>query len=145
MKSLLNEQLRRFNYTVGELDKIYHKAALKFGISDSVQAVLYTLRGEGRPCLISDICRFSGVSKQTLNSALRKMEQDGTIVLSAVNGKQKSAALTEKGERLADGTAAKIIEAENRIFEAWSEEERSEYLRLTRIFCEEMKKEIDNF
>lgn len=143
MKTILNEQLRQFNYMIGEIDKIYHEAAVKFGLSDSVQAVLYTLRGEGKPCLISDICRFSGVSKQTLNSALRKMEQDGLITLAAVNGKQKSVSLTKKGEQTAESTADKIIDAENRVFSAWSDKERSEYLRLTRLYCDEFKKEID--
>ena len=144
MKKILNEQLRKFNYLVGEIGEAYHAAALKLGLSDSAMSVMYTLLGEGGACRLSNICRLTGVSKQTVNSALRKLEADGIIRLNAVDGKQKSAELTEKGAELADATVAKLIAAENRIFGAWSERERSEYLRLTRFFLDEMKKEINN-
>lgn len=143
MKTILNEQLQRFNYMVGEIDRLYHEAALKLGLTDSAMSVLYTLRGEGKACLLSDICRLAGVSKQTVNSALRRLEKDGMIRLKAVNGKQKSAELTEKGEQLANATVSKLICAENRIFDSWTEHERSEYLRLTHIYCDQLKKEID--
>ena len=128
MNSIMNEQLRQFNYMVGEIDELYHEAALKFGITDSTMSVIYTIVSEGRPCLISDICRLTGVRKQTVNSALRKLEADDIIRLNAVGGKQKEASLTEKGERLAEKTVSRLIDAENMVFEDWTERERSEYL-----------------
>ena len=143
MKTTLNESLRRFNYLVEGIDRLYHEAALKLGLTDSAMSVLYTLCGEGRACLLSDICHLAGIGKQTANSALRKLEDDGMIRLKAVDGKQKSAELTEKGEQLAELTVSKLISAENRIFGSWTEHERAEYLRLTRIYRDELKKEID--
>lgn len=143
MKTILNEQLQRFNYLTGEIGQLYHEAALKLKLTDSAMSVLYTLCSEGGACPLSDICRLSGVSKQTVNSALRRLEKDGLICLKAVNGKQKSAELTEKGEQLADATVSKLISAENRIFESWTERERSEYLKLTCTYRDELKKEID--
>lgn len=142
MKNTLTEELRRFNYLVGGIDQLYHEAALKLGLSDSAFAVLYTIRGEGKPCPISLICRLAGMSKQTVNSALRKLESDGVIRLKAVDGKQKSAALTDKGIKLTDATAAKVIAAENRIFESWTEQERTEYIRLTQRYLNEFRGEI---
>lgn len=141
---MLTEDLRRFNYIVGGIDQTYHKAALKLGLSDSAMSVLYTICGEGRPCPLSLICRLSGIGKQTVNSALRKLEKDGVIKLEAVDGKQKSAALTEKGKALAANTAEKIIAAENRIFEAWTEEEREQYIRLTQRYLNDFSREIDH-
>lgn len=143
MKNLLNEQLRQFNYMIGEIDRLYCDAALKMGLTDSALSVLCTLSAEGAPCRISDICRLTGVSKQTINSALRRLEGDGVILLRAVNGKQKAVELTEKGERLAKETAERLIEAENRLFEAWTDEERAEYLRLTSVYRDGLKKAID--
>lgn len=143
MKNVLTKELRRFNYIVGGIDQVYHKAALKIGLSDSATRVLYTLCGEGKPCPLSLICRLAGLSKQTANSALRKLEGDGVIRLEAVDGKQKSAALTDKGRELADATVARIIAAENRIFESWAEQERAEYLRLTQSYLNAFRKELD--
>lgn len=143
MKNTLTKELRRFNYIVGGIDQLYHEAALKLGLSDSALAVLYTICGEGKPCPISLICRFAGMSKQTVNSALRKLENDGVIRLDAVDGKQKSAVLTDKGKKLADATVSKIIAAENRIFESWTEQERTEYIHLTQKYLNEFRNEID--
>ncbi len=144
MKNTLTEELRRFNYLAGGIDRLYHEAAFKLGLSDSAMSVLYTLRGEGRPCPISLICRLAGASKQTVNSALRKLESDGVIRLDAVDGRQKSAALTDKGVKLADATVAKVIAVENRIFESWTEQERTEYIRLTQKYLDEFRSSIDN-
>lgn len=143
MKNTLTEELRRFNYIVGGIDQLYHEAAFRLGLSDSALAVLYTICGEGKPCPISLICRLAGMSKQTVNSALRKLEGDGVIRLEAVDGKQKSAALTDKGMKLTDATVARVIAAENRIFESWTVQERTEYIRLTQKYLNEFRNEID--
>ena len=134
--------LRRFNYLVGETDKLYHAAALKLGLSDSAFAVLYTLCSEGR-CGISDVCHLTGVSKQTVNSALRRLAADGLVKLEAVDGRKKQLSLTAKGTRLAAKSAARVVEAENRIFESWSETDRAEYLRLTEKYLCDFKKEVE--
>ena len=140
--NMLTEELRRFNYIVGGIDQVYHEASLKLGLSDSAMAVLYTICGEGRSCPLSLIRRLSGLSKQTANSAIRKLESDGVIRLEAVDGKQKSADLTDKGRVLAENTVAKVIAAENRIFESWTEQEREEYIRLTQRYLNEFRDEI---
>lgn len=141
---MLTEDLRRFNYIVGGIDQIYHKAALKLGLSDSAMSVLYTICGEGKPCPLSLICRLSGTGKQTVNSALRKLENDGIIKLEAVDGKQKSAALTDKGREFAENTVARVIAAENRIFESWTEQEREEYISLTQRYLNDFRSAIEN-
>lgn len=143
MQTKLNSAMRRFNYLMGETSALYHKAALKLGMSDSVMSILYTILSEGSPCSIGTIRRLSGLSRQTINSALRKLEDDGIIRLKAVDKKQKSVLLTENGERLAEETVAKLIEAENCVYGAWSDEELSEYLRLTDRYLTEIKREIE--
>lgn len=144
MNSIMNERLRQFNYTAREIDQVYHKAALKLGLSDSALAVLYTICGEGSPCRISLIRRLAGMSKQTVNSALRKLENDGIIRLEAVDGKQKSAALTDKGREFAENTVARVITAENRIFESWTEQERENYIRLTQRYLNDFRSAVEN-
>lgn len=143
MEKEINEQFMKLNYIIGDLDSAYHSAALKLGLTDSNMAIIYAIRAEGRPCRISEICRLTGLSKQTVNSALRRLESDGIIRLDAVDGKRKSAALTERGTELSERTVARVIAAENRVFGSWTEEERSEFLRLNRKLCEQLKAEFD--
>ena len=84
------------------------------------------------------------MSKQTVNSALRRMEREGLIYLEAA-GRGKDVCLTEAGERLACRTALRVIQAENQVFAAWSQADVEQYLALTRRFQEalgEKAKEI---
>ena len=79
MEYYVNEQMKHLNLLTSELDKAYHEAALKLGLSDSVMLILYTLCWCEGECLLGDLT--SSASKQTINSALRKLEADGIVRL----------------------------------------------------------------
>lgn len=138
----IRTELRRYNYLVGEINSLYHTAAQRSGLSDSAMAVLYALCSEER-CGISNVCRLMGLSKQTVNSALRKLERDDIVKLEALDGRQKLITLTPKGSRLVKKTTARLIEAENRVFDGWSESERREYLRLTEKYLVDFRQEVE--
>ena len=135
--------MKRFNYLNQEIETAYHKAAFKLGISDSAMQILYALLSFDGSCSIGDIITF-GTSKQTINSALRKLEKDGNIILEKMDGRKKSVSLTDKGQALAEKTALKIIEIENGIFEQWSEEDLDNYMRLTAMYCKMLKEKTEN-
>lgn len=135
--------MKRFNYLTQEIDNAYHQASFKLGISDSVMQILYALLCFDGSCAIGDILTF-GVSKQTINSALRKLEKEGRIILEKMDGKKKRVRLTDKGRELAEKTALKIIEIENGIFEQWAQEDIDNYMRLTALYCKMLKEKTEN-
>ena len=110
-----SRDMRRFNHLLQETDAVYHEMAQHWGLSDSVMGVLYTLCDAGGRCRLRDICYWSGMTKQTVNSALRRMEGDGLIYLES---------------------ARRVIQAENQVFAAWPQEDVEQYLALTRRFQE---------
>ena len=125
---------------MSEIDASYHEAALKLGLSDSAMLILYTIcSGEGE-CLLSDIT--SGASKQTINSALRKLETEKIVYLEIFEGRKKKVYLTEKGKQLVQDTVLQVIKVENEIFASWSEEEKSIYIDLTQRYLAAFKKKI---
>ena len=135
--------LRRFNHLIGEIDALYHEAALHFGLSDSAMRVLYTVCAEGGSCPIAEIIQQCGMSKQTLNSALRRLEEEGTIVLQADSGRRKRVCLTDRGKALAERTVWRLIDVENGIFETWTREERDGYLGLTQRYLDTLQKGLE--
>ena len=136
-------QLRRINYLASEMDSLYHLADLRLGISDSVSLVLYALYdGDGR-CPLGDIYKMSGVSKQTLNSAVRALERDGILYLTPYKGRAKLIVLTEKGRAYAEKTAARLLMAELQAFDGWSEEEVAAYLHLQEKYTECFRREVE--
>ncbi len=143
MTTYMTEEIKRFNHLTGEIEALYHEAALKLGFSDSVMQILYTICNVGDSCPLSDICKLSGTSKQTINSAIRILENDGIVYLKAQAGRKKAVCLTEKGKATVEATVARLIEIENQIFASWTKSEREEYLRLTKAYMLAFKEKID--
>lgn len=133
---------KRYNYLVMETDAAYHDASLKLGLSDSVSIILYTICNHNGECLLGDICRLAGIKKQTLNSAVRKLEAEEIVYLKAADGKKKYVCLTEKGKALSEKTVLKLIGIENEILESWTEEERDCYVKLAEKYLKSFKEKI---
>lgn len=126
-----SKEMHRFTYLVGETDNTYHELALKVGLSDSAMLILYTLCDMGGTCSLQTICSYSGLTKQTINSSIRKLESENIIEIRKENGKNKKVILTDKGHEYAKNTVLKIIKIENEIMDSWSKEEVEQYLFLT--------------
>ena len=140
MEYIVNAQMKQFNLLMSQTEEAYHEAAVKLGLSDSVMLILYTLCCFDGECLLNDIT--AGASKQTINSALRKLEADDIVYLKAFEGRKKKVYLMDKGRRLVKDTVLRVIEIENEIFDGWSEEEKSTYVELTQRYQVEFRKKV---
>lgn len=144
MNTYISKEMKRYNHLLGEINAVYHEMSLKLGLSDSAMVILYTICNNGDSCLLQEICHFSGLSKQTINSAIRKLESDEILYLESVSPKNKKVFLTEKGKNLAKHTAMRIIQTENAVFASWTKDDVNKYLELTERFLLEMKKNANN-
>ena len=145
MRIPASDALLRFNHIVGEINSAYHEAALHFGFSDSEFQIIYTLSCEGGRCLLGDICAYSGMSKQTVNSALKKLEQEGLLELRPMSDKRsKRVHLTVRGRHLASQTVDLVLEAEYDSIGELSAKEQSNllylYKKYTRLLAFHMGK-----
>lgn len=143
MEKVRQELIHKINYLMQETDAIYHQAALKLKISDSVSNVLYAIYDIGPGCLLSDVYKSSGISRQTVNSAIRGLEAADILYLEPYHGRSKKIVLTEKGERYLQETAAKLFAAEIAAFNNWTEEEISTHLHLIEKYTECFRREIE--
>ena len=89
--------LKRLNCLLSEMDAAYHEAALRQGLNDSSSRILYALCELGSPASLRAVCESTGLSKQTVNSALRKLEAEGIFYLEPSGARSK---------RLPDGGGA---------------------------------------
>ena len=144
MKPRISRELKRYNYLFGETNAAYHQMYLKVGLSDSAAMILYTILEHGDSCLLKNICRSTGLSKQTINSAIRKLEAEGIICLEKKKKKNKMVCLTEAGRSLAERTAGRVIEAENQIFASWTKEDVEKYLELTEAYANALIDKVKN-
>ena len=135
MQVFVSGPLTHYNHLIGEIDAVYHEMSRRLGLSDSAMRILYTiLCAGGDRCSLREICGRSGLGKQTVNSALRKLEAEGIAYLEPEGPRQKRVCLTDAGRRLAGRTALRILEAEEAVFAAWPQADVQQYLALTGQF-----------
>ena len=134
---------KKLNYLHSEIDALYHMSSLKLGISDSVSIVMYVICDLGEGCMLSDIYKSSGVSKQTVNSAIRSLEADGVLMLEQADGRSKRVRLTEKGREFERNTAARLLQAELDAFDDWTEDEIGALIKLTEKYLRSFRAEIE--
>ena len=143
MEKAYTGEIRRINFLISEMDSLYHLADLRLGISDSVSRVLYALYDAGGQCPLADIYKNSGISKQTINSAVRGLEREGLLYLAQDHGRAKKGVLTDKGTQFAQQTAARLRQAERDAFASWTEEEVRTHIRLLEKYTECFRREIE--
>lgn len=141
-----SKALRRFNHLINETEEAYHDASIRLGLSYSVMQILYTVYdyGDGHRCPIREVCARTGISKQTINSALRKLEGEGIIRLEQAGGKRKDVCLTERGLALTQHTVAKIMDVENAVLASWEPEDVETYLTLSERYLNAFRNGIKN-
>jgi len=101
-------------------DDIYHAYAVRHGVSDSFLFLMYVFHEDGDGVTQAEIGQILNVPKQTVNSALKKMESDGLIYLNndGKDRKKKRVFLTETGKNIMRVLIEPLIMAENRAYES---------------------------
>lgn len=143
MGTKICSRIHRINYLNAELDALYHHASLKLGLTDSASIVLYTIYDNGGDCLLSDIYKQSGVSKQTVNSAIRNLEKKCILYLEQHSGRAKKVVLTDTGREYVQKTVARLFDAEAAAFSSWTEEEISAHIGFMEKYILSFREQVE--
>lgn len=123
--------LQAYNRASKEIDGIYHDIARTYGLSEGCFWILYCLRIDGGELTQSDVRNSLLQPKQTVNSALKKLEQDGFVeVVPAEKRRGKYIKLTHKGMELAGKTVDRVISAEMSALSNMAAFERESFILL---------------
>ena len=136
MEQGAKKMLLEYNKETKRLDDLYRCAAKQCGISECAFWILYTLRAEERQFTQAEICEFLIEPKQTVHSALKKLEAEGYLArTSGADLRSKRVLLTEKGEQFAREWIDRVPEAEAAALGAMPEAERAAFVRGLHSFC----------
>lgn len=131
-----------------EQESIYHHAAVRFGISDTVMWILYNIYESKEIYTQQELCKKCFYPKQTVNTAVANLVKNGYVRLEMIPGtrNQKKILLTQAGIELAQNTTEYVKAAELRAYGKFSKEELRMLLdvnqKLTSYLREEMEKEL---
>lgn len=120
-----------------ELDELYHRYALRHNLSDATLWILYAVYTEGNAVTQADICNTWFFSRQTINTALKGLEQQRIIELTSISGNRKSKqiAFTASGRIATQEILTPLLRAEHRVFAAFHDEENEMFLKLSQKRC----------
>lgn len=133
---------KEFNRLNREFESVYHTICRKIGLSDSAFIILYTIWDLGEGCLQKDICDAVGVSKQTIHSSIRKLEQEGCLYLKPGKGRERGIFLTEAGRELINQKIVPVAALEAEAFGGLTEEECGQILRITAKYLEHLREKV---
>ena len=130
-----------------ETNLLYHRLARSCGLSDCAFWLLYTLRAEESSMTQTQLCELLSLSKQTVNSALKKLVGQGYLRLEAADGnlKNKQVMLTDRGEELLRRTVDRVFGVENAAGARLTAEERRALLTLSQKLLDAFLAETETF
>ncbi len=140
--------LIEYNLIFREMDEVYRQIAEHYGLSECAFWILYAIRESDNNYTQSDLCRILSLSKQTINSALKKLEENEYIMLQCDerNRRNKRIIFTKSGEKLANNTVDKVFEVEEKTFSYFENDDAEKYMEYfrkhLRILREEARKDI---
>lgn len=113
-----------------KMDATYYQLAAAQELSPSEMDIYYTLCVLGDGCLQRDICNLALTSKQTINSALKKMEKQGFLWLEAGKGREKHIYLTPAGKKIQEHRVRPIYLAEQAVLAEMGDPEQTQLITL---------------
>ena len=135
------------NQLYNETALLYHQLARAFGLSDCAFWLLYTLREEEAPLTQTQLSELLALPKQTVNSSLKRLAENGCVRLAAVGGnlKNKQVLLTEQGDALLRRSIDRVFQLEDQAAGKLTAEERADLLALERKLLNAFQAETDRF
>lgn len=132
-----------YNQLLKECDNIYHDAAVRAGLSDCAFWILYSLHDADHTITQSEIGDNASMPRQTVNSALKKLEKDGYLTLEKIDGKMgKAIHLTDRGKEFVDAHIAPVAAAEERACASFPDGQKDAFLSTFRLLVDRLKAEI---
>lgn len=145
MKIATDFVLYNFNQIHKKMNVIYHNHAKSLGLSDAAFWILYSVYEYGRPCTQRDLCQSWFYAPQTINSAIKAMQEQGYITLNLVpeSKKNKQILFTEQGKAFVDANIVPLVQAEKRSFERLEHAERELLLEIAQKHIQILEEEIN--
>jgi len=132
MSDSAKTQIKKINQLYKQQDELYHNFAVRCRVSDTALWVLYSICSSEQPFTQYDLANTWFFPKQTVNSAITGLEKEGMIALVPLPGtrNRKNVLLTEAGRSFCERTVIPLLEAEERTYLQFSDDERQTFFAL---------------
>ncbi len=144
MRDELPDNIRQWYHDWFLIDRFYTRWAKRYDLTYASLFTLYVLHGH-HGCTPTYIAEFLSLSKQTVASTLRRMEEKGLVRHEESKRDRRSqiVILTEKGKAFADGVMTDLYAMEQRAFARLTDGEIREMVRINRQLASAIQAELE--
>lgn len=136
----LDAGYERSSRMLRDFNVVYERGSASAKMPDASFQVLWFLLDLGEGCLQRDVCDYSGIGKQTVNSAVHKLADQGILRLEPTSkGRGVRLFLTEGGRAFAEERVLPFLEADREAFGALPERDREELVRVSQDYLGELE------
>lgn len=144
----IKEWNERYSAITNKYNAMYHNVAVNYGFSDTQFWVLYILFNfhKKRTYTQNEIADDLGIPKQTVNSAIAKLVDNGYLTLTKrlAPRNSKSVSLTDSGTELCNKCILPVMEAEERALSKLTPKEHKLFLSIFEKRFENIYKEVSS-
>ncbi|MGN0361771.1 MAG: MarR family winged helix-turn-helix transcriptional regulator [Bilifractor sp.] len=133
--------MQRFDAINDAINMAYHDLSLMLGLSDGESMILYILYGD-KTVTQKEITQRTGISKQTVSSAVQKLVKKG-ILEKPAGLRNEPLRLTSSGHQILEEKTGCIVHIENQILADWTPEEQQQFLSLNQRYLDRLREEIN--
>ncbi len=146
MNKTIDEQIELINQQAKELAGLYKNICSELNISENEFWVWYALMTIKGDCSQQEICSSWSLSKQTVNTVITNLMKKGYLYLEVIPGtrNRKRILLTEEGRQYGSSIITPVVNAERRVLEQVSYEEREAAIRSFIHYTALMRNELSN-
>ncbi|MCD7948898.1 MAG: winged helix-turn-helix transcriptional regulator [Erysipelotrichaceae bacterium] len=143
MNKTNREYINEYNQLYKECNLIYHKLAIKLGISDCTFWIFYVLSDKDKTYTQSEICQLSSMPIQTVNTCLKNLEKNEYLILHHIQGQRgKMIQLTLKGNNFINNHIIPIKLAEEKACDLLSDDDKEKFIGTLHILIDGLYKEL---
>jgi len=135
--------MQRFDAINDAINMAYHDLSLMLGLSDGESMILYILYGN-EEITQKEITQRTGISKQTVSSAVQKLVKKG-ILEKPAGLRNEPLQLTADGHRTLEEKTGCIVHIENQILAEWTPGEQQQLLSLNQRYLDQLREKINQF
>lgn len=137
----IREKFNQISRWDNEIDEYYHRIAVNIGISDTAFRILYAISETDEKLTQITLGERLCLPKQTINSAIIKLQKDGYIDLEQLKTARniKSVSLTEKGQDFCKTEKGQdfckkhiipVLQMEERAYSVFTDDELQQFISL---------------
>ena len=139
----LTEEYLEFGRVMVEFDGVYRTAATRMGMSDSAFQALLALVELGEGCTQHQICGFACMGKQTINTAVHKLQDQGIVELKHIEGSRGVGVfLTDAGRSYVMERVMPVAMADMAALESIDPKARKQVLDFNRAYVDALKAKL---